>query len=144
MQYLLFKVVSVAFGFVAIAAAAIFGRWASRVLTSFKCPCAVDSGAHAYSAGTMTGARQRVAPRTRSYSVKHGRPVIAELLEKAVAEVKTVPRAATAASCALTVGLCVCVCGPRAMVESCKDAMRLARKRHSGTPISLHVEEPDW
>ena len=65
---------------------------------------------------------------------------MAELIEKAMAEVEAAP--ASAAS--LTAGLYVCVCGPAAMVKSCKDAVRLARRQRKGAPIGLHVEEPDW
>ena len=64
-----------------------------------------------------------------------------ELLEKAVAEVETAPPSAASS---LTAGLCVCVCGPTGMIKSCKDAVRLARKRHSGMSISLHLEESEW
>ena len=139
LQYLLAKALPVACSFVAIAAATIFGRWASRLLTTCKCPCAVASGAGA-GPGTAMGA-QSAPPPTRPCSVKCGRPNMAELIEKAMAEVEAAP--ASAAS-SLTTGLYVCVCGPAAMVQSCKDAVRHVRRRHRGVPIGLHVEEPDW
>ena len=64
-----------------------------------------------------------------------------KLIETAVAEVEAAP-ASTADS--IAAGLFVCVCGPEAMVRSCKDAVRLARKHHRGVAIGLHVEEPNW
>ena len=64
-----------------------------------------------------------------------------KLIETAVAEVGAAP--ASAAN-SITAGLYVCVCGPEAMVRSCKDAVRHARKHHRGVAIGLHVEEPNW
>ena len=64
-----------------------------------------------------------------------------ELIDAAVAEVEAAP---TSAAFATTAGLYVCVCGPEAMVRSCKDAVRHARRHHRGVSIGLHVEEPDW
>ena len=145
MQYLLAKALPVSCGFVAIAAATIFGRCASQVFASFKCPCAVASGAGAGArgaAGTSTGVpsvRLPMWPR----SVKYGRPNMAELIEKVVAEVEARPAPAPAAS-SLTAGLYVCVCGPAAMIKSCKDGVKHARRQHRRVPIGLHIEEPDW
>ena len=66
---------------------------------------------------------------------------MAEVIGKAMAEVEAAP--ASAAS-SLTLGLYVCVCGPAAMVNSCQDAVRHARRHHRGVPIGFHVEEPNW
>ena len=139
-QYLLAKALPVGCSLVAIAAATILGRWASHVFTSLKCPCAIHSGADA-GAGTATGAQSGVMVPTRPRCVKCGRPNMAELIDKVMAEVEAAP--ASDVSC-LTIGLYVCACGPKAMIESCKDAVRHARRRHRGVRIGLHVEEPDW
>ena len=139
MQYLLAKALPVACGFVAIAASAIFGRWACNFLALLKCPCAVASEPGA-GASNVTDAQSVTLP-TRPRSVKCGRPNMVELIGKAVAEVEAMP---TSAASSLTVGLYVCVCGPTAMVKSCQDAVRHARRHHRGVPIGLHVEDPDW
>ena len=65
---------------------------------------------------------------------------MAELIGKAVAEVAAAPAPAARS----LPGLYVCVCGPWAMVKSCKDAVRHVRRHQRGVPIGLHVEEPDW
>ena len=78
--------------------------------------------------------------RTRQRSAEFGRPNMEKLIETAVAEVEAAPASAPS----ITAGLYVCVCGPGAMVRSCKDAVRLARKHHRGVAIGLHVEKPDW
>ena len=144
MQYLLAKVLPVGCAFVAIAASTIFGRWASPMLASLKCPCAVESAAGVVT-GTVTWTPSVTstppAPPTRPHSVKCGRPNMVELIEKAMVEVEAVP--ASAASC-LTVGLFVCVCGPASMIKSCKGAVRHARKQHRGVRIGLHAEDPEW
>ena len=82
-----------------------------------------------------------MAVTARPCAVKCGRPDMAELIGKAAAEVAAAP--APAAS-SLTAGLYVCVCGPAAMVKSCKDAVRQVRRHQRGVPIGLHVEDPDW
>ena len=143
MQYLLAKALPVSCGFVAIAAATIFGRCASQVLASFKCPCAVASGVGARGAAdTSTGVQSVILPMWPR-SVKYGRPNMAELIEKVVAEVEARPAPDPAAS-SLTAGVYVCVCGPAAMIKSCKDGVRHTRRQHQCVPIGLHVEEPDW
>ena len=143
MEYFLSKALPVGCGLFAIAAASVFGRWASRVHASIQCPCAVvcASGTGAVgAAGTSTGVQSTMQPRCPR-SVECGRPNMAELIEKAIAEVEAAP-APNASS--LTAGLYVCVCGPAAMVQSCKDSVKKARRQHRRLPIGLHAEEPDW
>ena len=67
---------------------------------------------------------------------------MADLIDKAVAEVEAV--ATPEAASPITTGLCVCVCGPDAMSKALQGAVRDARRRHRGVAIGLHVEEPDW
>lgn len=157
-QYLLAKVTIVLMSFVAIAGTSIFARWASNAIASLKCPFVV-------AAATPESAQQRTAAigtaaavsTTRSplphqkrppsdIPVKYGRPVISDLIDAAVAEIEAEPELTrkSAAGSGITRGLFVCVCGPEALVHSCKDAARDAKGRHRGIAIGLHAEEPDW
>ena len=68
-----------------------------------------------------------------------------KLIDAAAAEAEAAPgsRMDPAVS-SIAAGLYVCVCGPEAMVKTCKDAVRCVRMQRRGVAIGLHVEEPDW
>ena len=76
-------------------------------------------------------------------SVEFGRPDMAALIDAALAEVEAAPIGTPSTTC-VNRGLFVCVCGPGTLVQSCKVAVRDAKRRHQGVAVSLHAEEPDW
>ena len=138
-QYFIVKLLAVACSYFAIAGATVFARWASNCLGSLRCPLA---------AGTSTSRPGAAAvPRKSELSaavpVEFGRPDMAALIDAAVAEVGTEATLPTRAG-GLTHGLFVCVCGPDALVQSCKDAVKAAKRNHKGVAVGLHAEEPDW
>ena len=142
-QYLLARALPVACAFVSIAAATAFARWASsHVIASMKCACLASSEGESAGTGAAGAGAQSTTLQARQRSVLLGRPDMAELIDKAVAEVEAV--ATPEAASPITTGLCVCVCGPDAMSKALQGAVRDARRRHRGVAIGLHVEEPDW
>eukprot|EP00931_Biecheleriopsis_adriatica_P015338 TRINITY_DN11781_c0_g2_i4.p1 TRINITY_DN11781_c0_g2~~TRINITY_DN11781_c0_g2_i4.p1 ORF type:complete len:769 (+),score=70.82 TRINITY_DN11781_c0_g2_i4:52-2358(+) len=140
-QYLLAKVLPVLCSLVAIAVTTIFARWASRCMASLKCPC-IASGTGAVTApqSMLPQLSLQLPKAVPNISVKPGRPDMAALVDAAVAEVKGAP----AGEPSITSGLFVCVCGPSTLVQSCKDAVRDAKKCHRDITVDLHAEEPDW
>ena len=146
-QYLLSKSLPVVFSFVAIAVATIFARWASKLIASLRCPC-VTSVEHS-STTTITGVNLQnniVTARPPCLKklhkqVKFGRPDLAKIVDTSVTQVGVTPESTVGS---ITTGLFVCVCGPEAMIKSCKSAVRRARRRHRGVTVGFHAEEPDW
>ena len=144
-QYVLYKVLPVLCSFAAIAATTIFARWASKRLASLKCAWVTSAHGTDTTAGEKSqeshGSSQGQQKLTPSAAVKYGRPDIAALMDEAVAEVEV---ASAAPSSPIRTGLFVCVCGPSALAQSWKDAIRDAKRRHKEISIGLHVEQPDW
>jgi hypothetical protein len=142
-QYFLAKALPVACSFVVIAATTVFARWASRRLATLKCPCAaigIGRVTNPQSMPSMPKSTSQLRKASPNASIKFGRPDMVALIDAAVAEVKAAPAAASS----ITVGLFVCVCGPEALVQSCREAVRDAKSRHRGVAVGLHAEEPDW
>eukprot|EP01047_Picozoa_sp_COSAG01_P007053 COSAG01_NODE_261_length_20040_cov_33.761496_6_plen_337_part_00 len=162
MQYLLAKVLVVACSFGAIAGTSVVARRVSHCVASLKCPFisrSATANTAAASARRATGTVQTQSPPQQSPSVwagsagltpspgvsslQFGRPDMTALIDAAVAEVEgTALPSCTSAS--INRGLFVCVCGPETLVQSCKTAVREAKRRHRGVAVGLHAEEPDW
>jgi hypothetical protein len=160
-QYFLTKAFVIATSYVAIASTCIFARWASNFVAALKCPFVVETRSERTQTKSSkclkccnpatvstTVAQQRPSPHQQldkglspNISVKYGRPCMVELIDAALLEVEASDDQSEGS---LTRGLFVCVCGPGALVQSCKDATRDAKRRHQGIAIGMHAEEPDW
>jgi hypothetical protein len=138
-QYFLQKVLEVACSFGAIASTTVFARWASRGMGPLQCPC-ISSVSNAATSGRVQ--RRKLNELSSGVSIKFGRPDMAAVINAALAEVEAV--SLRASSTRITRGLFVCVCGPDMLVQSCKDAVRDANRRHGGVIVGFHAEEPNW
>eukprot|EP01052_Picozoa_sp_SAG31_P004004 SAG31_NODE_161_length_21899_cov_16.832844_4_plen_208_part_00 len=134
---------SVACSFVSIAVVTIFARWVSSTF-ALKCPFGKKERSASFDVQNVQQSRRGLPQKLRSappnVSIKFGRPDMSSLIEVALHKVEATSMAALPAKA----GLFVCVCGPKTLVQSCKDAVREAKRKHRGVMIGLHAEEPDW
>ena len=139
-QYLLSKVLPVACSLVAIAITAVFARRGRRHMSLWKCPCA--AAVHAQCSPHAQRTQQMPQGLAPSTLPKCGRPDMLALINQLLTEID----ASTTLASGTTTGLCVCVCGPDSLIQSCKDAVKCTRNQHhqKNVAISLHIEEPGW